>query len=290
MSVKLMAGALDLKIPSGQKFVLTVLCNFANDDGLCYPGQDTLMDKCSMGRTTVGNHLKWLEERGYLRKNRRQKGNMRKSDLYLINLNPNTSECSDFECSDFECSDFECSDFGSECSDFEHSECSDSEHCYKEEPSETYNRQREQKDITRDARHSSAKQPDSANLADRPSETPPAQSARPAKRQPSAARKELDALNLLADRGVDSALAQDYMAVRRDKRAATLTKTALAGLEREASRAGLSLTQAITLCCERGWVGFRADWLHDSPSGRRNTVKDVPVHTVGGAFLAKDVL
>ena len=280
MSVKLMAGALDLKIPSGQKFVLTVLCNFANDDGLCYPGQDTLMDKCSMGRTTVGNHLKWLEERGYLRKNRRQKGNMRKSDLYLINLNPNTSECSDFECSDF----------GSECSDFEHSECSDSEHCYKEEPSETYNRQREQKDITRDARHSSAKQPDSANLADRPSETPPAQSARPAKRQPSAARKELDALNLLADRGVDSALAQDYMAVRRDKRAATLTKTALAGLEREASRAGLSLTQAITLCCERGWVGFRADWLHDSPSGRRNTVKDVPVHTVGGAFLAKDVL
>ena len=290
MSVKLMAGALDLKIPSGQKFVLTVLCNFANDDGLCYPGQDTLMDKCSMGRTTVGNHLKWLEERGYLRRNRRQKGNMRKSDLYLINLNPNTSECSDFECSDFECSDFECSDFGSECSDFEHSECSDSEHCYKEEPSETYNRQREQKDITRDARHSSAKQPDSANLADRPSETPPAQSARPAKRQPSAARKELDALNLLADRGVDSALAQDYMAVRRDKRAATLTKTALAGLEREASRAGLSLTQAITLCCERGWVGFRADWLHDSPSGRRNTVKDVPVHTVGGAFLAKDVL
>ena len=280
MSVKLMAGALDLKIPSGQKFVLTVLCNFANDDGLCYPGQDTLMDKCSMGRTTVGNHLKWLEERGYLRKNRRQKGNMRKSDLYLINLNPNTSECSDFECSDF----------GSECSDFEHSECSDSEHCYKEEPSETYNRQREQKDITRDALHSSAKQPDSANLADRPSENPPAQSARPAKRKPSAARRELDALNLLADRGVEGDLAQDYLAVRKDKRAATLTKTALAGLEREANRAGLSLTQAITLCCERGWVGFRADWLHDSPSGRRNTVKDVPVHTVGGAFLAKDVL
>nr|DAN30177.1 MAG TPA: Dna polymerase B [Caudoviricetes sp.] len=126
--------------------------------------------------------------------------------------------------------------------------------------------------------------------AQRPSETPPAQSAKPAKRKPSAARRELDALNLLADRGVDGALAQDYMAVRKDKRAATLTKTALAGLEREANRAGLSLAQAVTLCCERGWVGFRADWLHDSPSGRRSPVKDVPVHTVGGAFLAKDVL
>ena len=285
MSVKLMAGALDLKIPSGQKFVLTVLCNFANDDGLCYPGQDTLMDKCSMGRTTVGNHLKWLEERGYLRKNRRQKGNMRKSDLYLINLNPNTSECSDFECSDFECSDFECSDFGSECSDFEHSECSDSEHCYKEEPSETYNRQREQKDITRDARHSSAKQPDSANLADRPSENPPAQSARPAKRKPSAARRELDALNLLADRGVEGDLAQDYLAVRKDKRAATLTKTALAGLEREANRAGLSLTQAITLCCERGWVGFRADWLQDKHTRERAAGNGHTSHFFGNEYF-----
>lgn len=142
---------------------------------------------------------------------------------------------------------------------------------------------------TRGARVVPANTP-AEDLSCRPSETPPAQSARPAKRQPSAARKELDALNLLADRGVDGALAQDYMAVRKDKRAITLTKTALAGLEREANRAGLSLTQAITLCCERGWVGFRADWLHDSPSGRRNTVKDVPVHTVGGAFLAKDVL
>ncbi|WP_424034469.1 hypothetical protein [Neisseria bacilliformis] len=128
--------------------------------------------------------------------------------------------------------------------------------------------------------------------AQRPSETPPAQSAKPAKRKPSAARRELDALNLLADRGVEGDLARDYLAVRRDKRAATLTKTALNGLEREANRAGLSLAQAVTLCCERGWVGFRAEWLHEhgSLAGRRNPVKDVPVHTVGGAFLAKDVL
>ena len=137
----------------------------------------------------------------------------------------------------------------------------------------------------RDARHSSAKQPDSANLADRPSETPPAQSAKPAKRQPSAARKELDALNLLADRGVDGALAQDYMAVRKDKRAITLTKTALAGLEREANRAGLSLTQAITLCCERGWVGFRADWLQDKHSRERAAGNGHSSHFFGQEYF-----
>ncbi|STQ99828.1 Uncharacterised protein [Kingella potus] len=159
---------------------------------------------------------------------------------------------------------------------------------YQKTTAVDYNR-----NITREARCVSANRP-SESLADRPSEKPaaPPKPAKPAKRQPSAARRELDALNLLADRGIDGDLARDYLAVRRDKRSATLTKTALDGLEREANRAGLSLEQALTLCCERGWVGFCAQWLHEhrNPAVRGNSVKDTPIHTVGGAFLAKDVL
>lgn len=52
----------------------------------------------------------------------------------------------------------------------------------------------------------------------------------------------------------------DYQAVRKAKRGGVVTKTALAGLQREAAKAGVTLTEAIQACCEFSWVGFRADW------------------------------
>ena len=111
-----------------------------------------------------------------------------------------------------------------------------------------------------------------------------------------AKQRKQDALQLLADHGVDGQLALDYLAVREDRKARTLTQTAIAGLEREAVRAGLTLAQAVTVCVERNWAGFNADWLHSSgqqgfrPQPARQSVKQIPEHTQGGAFLAKDIL
>lgn len=123
------------------------------------------------------------------------------------------------------------------------------------------------------------------------------QPAKPKKRKPSPAALELEAFHLLADRGVDGVLARDYMALRTLHKA-PLTETALVGIEREANKAGLSLVQALTLCCERGWRGFRAEWLQRdaeparaaSGQPRPNRINQIPQHTQGGAFLAKDVL
>jgi hypothetical protein len=52
---------------------------------------------------------------------------------------------------------------------------------------------------------------------------------------------------------------QDFLKLR-DKHRAPLTDTALAGIEREAAKAGISLAQAMSICCERGWRGFNAGW------------------------------
>jgi len=38
----------------------------------------------------------------------------------------------------------------------------------------------------------------------------------------------------------------------------------MAGIEREAVKAGLSLEDALRTCCERSWRGFKADWLLDT--------------------------
>lgn len=61
---------------------------------------------------------------------------------------------------------------------------------------------------------------------------------------------------------VDAAVFADFLAIRKVKRA-PLTATALGGIRREADKAGVTLEEALTVCCERGWVGFRADWHHE---------------------------
>ena len=118
---------------------------------------------------------------------------------------------------------------------------------------------------------------------------------KPKKRKPSAARIELEAYRVLGEHGIDGQLAQDYIALRKSHRA-PITQTALKGIEREANNAGLSLEQALTICCERGWRGFNAGWLHSDRGNRPaanpkpNRINTVPQHTNGGAHLAKDIL
>lgn len=52
----------------------------------------------------------------------------------------------------------------------------------------------------------------------------------------------------------------DFMAIRKAKRA-PLTATALEGIEREATKAGMNLADVLALCCTRGWQGFKAEWV-----------------------------
>lgn len=59
---------------------------------------------------------------------------------------------------------------------------------------------------------------------------------------------------------VDPQTWSDFLRHRNAKRA-PLTATALRGIEREAGKAGVSLDDALAMCCERGWTGFRAAWM-----------------------------
>lgn len=145
-----------------------------------------------------------------------------------------------------------------------------------------------QQEITAKDTHASA-------AADAPvSAEPESKPDKPKKRKPSAARIELEAYRVLGEHGIDGQLAQDYIALRKSHRA-PITQTALKGIEREANNAGLSLEQALTICCERGWRGFRAEWLHSDRGNhpaqpKPNRINTVPQHTNGGAHLAKDIL
>lgn len=59
---------------------------------------------------------------------------------------------------------------------------------------------------------------------------------------------------------VDPQVVNDFMALRARLRA-PVTATALAGIQREAKAAGLTMQAALAMCCERGWRGFKAEWV-----------------------------
>lgn len=65
MSIKLMAGAWDLDIPSTEKMVLLCLCDFSNDHGSCWPSISTIAAKCSKSERTVQGAIKWLRDEGF---------------------------------------------------------------------------------------------------------------------------------------------------------------------------------------------------------------------------------
>ena len=66
--------------------------------------------------------------------------------------------------------------------------------------------------------------------------------------------------------GVSDSVFKDYLEVRKAKKA-KWTETALKGLQREAAKANMTLQEVMVMCCERNWVGFKAEW----------SVKDQPV-------------
>ena len=74
--------------------------------------------------------------------------------------------------------------------------------------------------------------------------------------------------------GVSESVFRDYLEVRKTKKA-KWTETALKGLTKEAEKAGMSLQEAMELCCARGWVGFKAEWVKD----QETKAKELPLGT-----------
>lgn len=68
--------------------------------------------------------------------------------------------------------------------------------------------------------------------------------------------------------GVSDSVWQDFLKVRKAKKA-PVTAAALKGIEREAKAAGWTLENALSECCMRGWIGFKAEWVAAAPQVQR---------------------
>jgi hypothetical protein len=67
-------------------------------------------------------------------------------------------------------------------------------------------------------------------------------------------------LKTLVAEGVGAQHAQDWLTIRRQKKA-PLTATAWDSIKREASAARITPAEAVKIAAENGWQGFKASWL-----------------------------
>lgn len=82
---------------------------------------------------------------------------------------------------------------------------------------------------------------------------------------------------VLVDRpeGVSPEAWKNFCQIRAVKRI-PLTETAWKGIEKEAAKAGLSLSETIDICNEHGWAGFKNSWLQNT---NRSTGSTTVRHT-----------
>ena len=67
---------------------------------------------------------------------------------------------------------------------------------------------------------------------------------------------------------VDEQTWRDFVSHRKNKKA-SITKTAISGIRKEAEKAGISLTEALSICVIRGWIGFDATWLKNNQNSNQ---------------------
>jgi len=93
-------------------------------------------------------------------------------------------------------------------------------------------------------------------------------------------KKRVSVYDLILQEEVCDKIINDFIAHRKNKKA-LITETAINGIRREAKKANISLETALKECCERGWVGFKADW-YNKPADKQTQASIAARSIFGG--------
>lgn len=78
----------------------------------------------------------------------------------------------------------------------------------------------------------------------------------------------------LLDLGIDEDVADDWLAVRKKKKA-TNSERAFNKIKNEIEKSGMSANECITIAADRCWIGFEADWAKNTKRNYNNQQKYV---------------
>lgn len=215
---------------SSTKFVLVALANCADEQGNCWPSIASLSDATAQDRKTVIANIKRLIESGWIEDTGQRKGTTGQIAVYRLNRTKNGTV--------------------KEAQKRNHPENGTVPVFPDNSTVFPVKESRFSVETVPKTGHGTYQEP----------------IKEPVKETKTRKRAVVDWVTELASRGVDPVVADSWLQVRKDKRAA-VTVVAVDGMEREAAKAGVSLDAALRMCCERGWAGFKASWLNEQPRG-----------------------
>ena len=88
MSFQAMAWAIRQKAPTKPKFLLLVLANYADENGVCFPSIKRLVDDTGIPKSTLVLCLAKLTKMGFISKNRKYPKKFNNSNQYTLNMDP----------------------------------------------------------------------------------------------------------------------------------------------------------------------------------------------------------
>lgn len=98
MAIKYIEDALDMPLNPSEKLVLIAIANFANKNGVAYPGYKTLVEKTGMGRECISKCLKVLKGAGIIKsESHAEIGKGKKVNTYTISLRSELTISSNLE-------------------------------------------------------------------------------------------------------------------------------------------------------------------------------------------------
>ena len=98
MSVKLISKAWETPLKGSDLLVLISLCDWANDEGECFPKQETILKRVKIGKTSLNHILNDFEDIGLIKRELRNKKNGDfASTIYTLNLEISFEKHSDIK-------------------------------------------------------------------------------------------------------------------------------------------------------------------------------------------------
>ncbi len=242
MSTLIQAKCWPLQMPPTPKAVLISLADNANDHGECWPSLPTIAMRTCFSERAIRNAIDWLEAHGLLVADRSNGRHTR----YLVtpeSFRPSAPSSPS-------------TTLPPEPPPAPRAGVSDHEPRHEVPRSDAHT----------PAPRSTTPAPDAGaprHEVQKPRHEVPPNHQEPSI-EPSKNRKarvpDFPAAEVLAGLGVDPQVANDWLLMRK-KRRAVVTQTVLDGIGREASKAGITLEDALRLMVVRGWQGFQAEWV-----------------------------
>jgi hypothetical protein len=249
MSIELMTKAFKARVGNqARKLILIKIADNADDSGCCFPSYQAIAHACEVDRSTVIRQVKAMQELGILTVKKRFIDGENSSNIFTINIK-------------------KLDEMGSGT----YTPPSGTEPLPQSHTATTLVAQNNHPSSTLPLPLVAQRHPESSIFNHQLTIIEPERESASATPIPSVKPKTSTPTADVAEKPetVSDELWAEWLGIRKTKKQPVPTPRAVQSMTEEAGKVGLTIAQAMTECCDRGWAGFKAAWYENSQAKRQ---------------------